>query len=289
MSINTDPVTGQPTTGHEWDGITELDRPVSRPTLWAYGVTILFTIGAWILYPSLPYGTDYFRGLIGTTSRGVVLAELTTGQALRDDFLAEILERPLADLAADSAAKNRYFATAGVLFDDNCAACHGGDLRGQFGFPNLVDAAWLYPGTPENIEQTIRFGINAAHDDTRYGEMPAFGREELLARAELRQVAEFVVSLSGGSGGAHDAEIASLGAPIFAENCASCHGDDGAGLGQGAPDLTDNAWIYGGDVDAIIETLHQGRSGYMPAWEARLSDAEIRLLTLFILWQRSDA
>ena len=171
----------------------------------------------------------------------------------------------------------------GVLFRDNCAACHGRDATGQKGFPDLTDSHWLWSGTPEEIEYTLRVGINSSDDDTRYAQMPAFGRDEMLEKSEISDVIDYVSSLSGQP---HNRDAALRGQDIFADNCASCHGDGAAGgMENGAPDLTDAAWIYGGTRGDLEKTLKHGRAGVMPAWTGRLSDAEIRQLTLYVLWQ----
>lgn len=291
MPIEKDNVSGQETTGHEWDGIKELNTPLPKVLLWAYAITIIVALAGWLLYPSVPFGTDYFRGLLGTTSRVSVLEEVKIAQARRNSFEREIIVGDIYALVENSDIRMRHESAAEVLFNDNCAACHGADLQGQHNFPNLVDDSWLFyddvvGNDLDEIEQTIRYGINDQHDDARYNEMSAYGRDQLLERDAIRDVAEFVLSLSGAT---HDKPAAERGAEVFALNCVSCHGEDGKGIGIGAPDLTDSFWLYGGDKSSILDVLDHGRAGHMPAFDSRLGDAEIRKLVLYLQWKREDA
>lgn len=285
MQIEKDKVSGQETTGHEWDGIKELNTPVPKPAIWAYAISIVIALIGWLLYPSIPFGSDYFRGLVGTTSRETVLAKVDTAETTRLAFHLDLLDGDLYDLVDDDEVRQRHEAAAVVLFNDNCAACHGTNLQGQTNFPNLVDEAWLFYNDLDEIEWTIRYGINAAHDDTRYSEMPAFGRDEMLERDAISDVTEFVLSLSGAD---HNLEAAARGSEVFAADCSGCHGENAEGIGIGAPNLADDFWIYGGSREAILETLNHGRAGVMPAWDQRLTDAEIRKLVLYLHWSREN-
>ena len=285
MQVERDAVTGLDTTGHEWDGIKELDRPVPRPVVWIYLIAIVGTLVWWVLYPSIPFVSDYYRGIMGTTSRETVLDRLDAAEVTRVAFEQELIDRDLNDLVADAGVRERHEAAAAVLFNDNCAACHGTDLQGQPNFPNLVDDAWLYSDDLDDIVLTLRYGINDAHEESRYNEMLAYGRERLLDDAQMSDVTEFVLSLSGAD---HDSDAASRGAEVYASECTTCHGDGGAGLGDGAPNLTDDYWIYGGTREAILDVLYDGRLGHMPAWEDRLSEAEIRKLALYLQWSREN-
>ena len=177
--------------------------------------------------------------------------------------------------------------TGPTLFDDNCAICHGSDAGGQAGkgFPSLTDAAWLWGGSPEAVAETIRVGINAQHDETRVSGMLAFGRDQMLDRESILKVVAYVRSLSqpevAKSAGT---ETVAAGEEIFAENCSACHGEDAKGsIDMGAPNLTDGFWIYGGDEDSVFATVWGGRTGHMPAWEARLSPVQRKILALYVL------
>lgn len=285
MPVEKDPFSGQETTGHEWDGIKELNTPIPKPTIWAYGIAIGIALLGWVLYPSIPLGTDYFRGLWGTTSRATVVKKLEEAEIKRTAFESELVEGDLYELVDNTDVRNRHQAAAAVLFNDNCAACHGTDLKGQRNFPNLIDESWLFYDDLDEIEWTLRYGINAQHDDTRYSQMPAFGRDQLLESDAINDVTEFVLLLSSKD---HLAQAAARGEDIFMTECAGCHGDDGAGIGIGAPNLTDQFWIYGGTRENIQDTLYFGRAGHMPHWDGRLSDAEIKKLVLYLQWSRDN-
>ena len=183
---------------------------------------------------------------------------------------------------ADDADLNRYAVSAGgAVFKTWCAQCHGSGAAGAVGYPNLLDDDWLWGGSVEDIHATISYGIrNEESDDARYSEMPAFGRDELLEKGEIDAVVNYVMSLSGTP---QDAGVVTAGAEIFADNCASCHGD--AALGdreQGAPNLADAIWLYGGDYASLKETVTNSRYGVMPNWDSRLTEAEIRAVTAYV-------
>ena len=162
----------------------------------------------------------------------------------------------------------------------NCAGCHGTAATGGPGFPSLADDDWLWGGDPDTMMETLRVGVNAGHPDTRVSQMLAFGRDGILGREEIRTVVDYVRSLSGA---AIPAERAAAGAEIYAANCASCHGEDGRGSTElGAPNLTDDIWIYGGDAASLFTTVHDGRQGWMPTWEGRLTETERKILTVYL-------
>ncbi|MEM1298913.1 MAG: cytochrome-c oxidase, cbb3-type subunit III [Pseudomonadota bacterium] len=289
MQVEFDEVSGRNTTGHEWDGIKELDTPVPWPTRWALWLTILFAIGYWLLYPAWPVFSDFTRGALGYSSRELVLEKVANAADSQADTLAVLVDGNLEELAGDPEVHAQFEHAAGVLYRDNCAMCHGRDLKGQKGFPNLTDGHWLWSGLPEEIEYTLQVGINSGHEDERAAEMLAFGAQGILEKADVRAVTHHVLAISGQE---HDGELASTGATIFEENCAGCHGDDGEGGYEiGAPSLIDEAWIYGGSREAIYRTIWSGRRGVMPFWSGRLTDAEIRKLALYVHWngqERSD-
>lgn len=283
MKPEIDPVSGQETTGHEWNGIKELNTPMPKAfSIWLWS-SIAVCLLLWLLYPSFPMVSGFLGGTLGYSSRTAVTEAVAAGEASREAAFKPFETLSVGELAADPTLRGQYEAEIAVLYRDNCAACHGREAKGQVGFPNLTDAQWLWSGTPEEIEYTLQVGINAAHDDSRYAEMPAFGRDELLEKPQINDVIEHVLSLSDAT---HDADAALRGQELFADNCASCHGDDAAGgLENGAPNLADRAWIYGGDRASLQKTLKHGRAGVMPAWDNRLSEAEIRQLTLYVIWQ----
>jgi cytochrome c oxidase cbb3-type subunit 3 len=167
------------------------------------------------------------------------------------------------------------------VFLENCAACHGSGAAGAKGYPNLNDDDWLWGGKIDEIAQTIRHGIRANDADTRQSMMPAFGRDQMIKRDEVETVADFVRSLAGLPVDAR-ADLV-RGKKIFADNCASCHGDAGKGNRElGAPNLTDGIWLYGPDRATIIDVIWNGRGGIMPAWGPRLDDTTIKALAVYV-------
>ncbi len=280
-----DPHTGYLTTGHEWDGIKELNTPVPRLVYFCLAATALFAVIYWFLMPAWPVGATFTKGLLGIDQRTSVQDSLKDAALQRAVWAKRLETQSFADIQADSRLMEIVRQTGPALFGDNCAACHGARAAGGPGYPSLVDDAWLWGGNPETIAETIRAGVNSAHPDSRVSQMLAFGRDQVLARGDIKNVAAYVQSLSGSSG-ASSGGIGDAGAgqTIFADNCASCHGESGRGNTQlGAPDLTDKNWIYGGDAQSIFTTIWGGRQGRMPAWEARLSPVDRKILTLYLI------
>lgn len=278
-----DPVTGRMTTGHEWNGIEELDTPVPRVVLFFLAATTLFAIVYWLLMPAWPLGWTYTKGLLGIDQREVVARQVEEAAALRAGWTERIAALDFADIATDDDLMRHVRETGRALFVDNCAACHGVGGTGGPGFPSLAAGAWLWGGDPDTLAETIRVGINSAHDETRVSSMLAFGRDGILERDAIRAVAAYVRSLSGQTLTEADQARSGEGREVFADNCASCHGEDGKGIADvGAPDLTDPHWIYGGDAQSVVTTIHAGRQGHMPHWEGRLSPVDIRLLALYV-------
>ncbi|CAH1669049.1 Cbb3-type cytochrome c oxidase subunit FixP [Hyphomicrobiales bacterium] len=278
-----DPVTGQMTTGHEWNGIEELDTPIPRVVLFFLAAATLFAVGYWLLMPAWPLGVTYTKGLLGIDQREVVARQVRDAAAERASWTARIGKASFAEIAADPALMRHVRDTGRTLFADNCAVCHGTEGRGGPGFPNLAAGSWLWGGSPEAIAETIRVGINGTAKDTRTAQMMAFGRDGVLQREQVLAVVSYVRSLSGQK--LSEAEQARLpaGKEVFAANCVACHGPDGKGQHDlGAPDLTDANWIYGGDEQSIFNSVQHGRQGHMPSWEGRLSPTDIKLLALYV-------
>jgi cytochrome c oxidase cbb3-type subunit 3 len=280
-----DPHTGHMTTGHEWNGIKELNTPVPRPVYFFLAATALFGIIYWILMPAWPVGVTYTKGLLGVDQRATVVQSLKQAQLDRSVWTKRIESEDFSAIQADPQLMTIVRETGHALFGDNCAACHGAKARGGKGFPNLTTSSWLWGGTPEAIAETIRVGINSPHADSRTSQMPAFGHDQILQRADIENVVSYVRSLSNGTGSnTEQADRIKAGKEIFAANCASCHGDDARGNAEaGVPNLTDKFWIYGGDVDTIYSTVWGGRQGHMPTWESRLSPLDRKILTLYVV------
>lgn len=254
-----DPLTGHQTTGHEWDGITELNTRVPRSIWFFVFVTHLWALIVWILLPTWPLVSTYTRGLLGIDQRDEVQADIVQANAVRSDWASRVEALPVADILADPGLMVPVRDTAHQLFGDNCAGCHGADAAGGPAFPSLVDGDWLWGGDAETVMETLRVGINADHPETRVSQMLAFGRDGILGRDDIRTVVDYVQSLSGTP---LSPERTAAGAAIFAENCASCHGADAHGSRDlGAPNLTDDIWLYGGDDASMFTTVHDGRQG----------------------------
>lgn len=283
-----DPYTGYMMTGHEWNGIKELNTPVPRVVYFFLITTALFALGYWVLMPAWPLWSTYTKGLLGNDQRVIVAESLKQAALDRAAWMTRIEQANFADIQNDPGMMAFVRQTGHTLFGDNCAACHGRNATGGRGFPNLTTSSWLWGGTPDAIAETIRVGINSTHPDSRVSQMLAFGRDGMLPRGDIDNVVAYVRSLS--SPAATDAPAGQIeaGKAIFAANCVSCHGDDGKGKTDvGAPDLTDQFWIYGGDLQSIFTSVWGGRQGHMPTWEARLPAVDRKILALYLVDRRA--
>jgi len=277
-----DPVTGRVTTGHEWNGIEELETPIPRVVFYFLFAAALFALGYWILMPAWPLGVTYTKGLLGFDQRQVVTQQVETAAAARANWADQIMALDYEEISADPALMQIVNETGHTLFGDNCAVCHGVQAMGGPGFPNLRADAWLWGGNPEEIHETIRVGINSDHEETRISQMMAFGRDAVLERGEVLAVASYVRSLSQPPAPADAARIEE-GRELFADNCSSCHGEDASGVPElGAPNLADDIWLYGSDAQSVFTTIYSGRQGHMPHWDQRLKPLDLKLLTLYV-------
>jgi len=278
-----DEVTGTETTGHEWNGIKELDTPLPRWWLWTFYLTIIWGIGYTLAYPSWPGLSSNFKGFLGTTNRMELETELAAVNKARGEKLAKLKDLSLDEIVKDEGL--RQFATqmGAAAFKVNCVQCHGAGAQGSVGYPNLNDDDWIWGGTLDAIHFTITNGARYNPDtfeDTRSSDMPAFG--EQLEPAQIDAVTEYVLKLSGQQ---HDAKKAEAGKKIFMEEagCNGCHGDDGKGMAEvGGPNLTDKIWLYSGTREAIKSQITKPKHGVMPAWKGRLDDATIKALTIYV-------
>lgn len=276
-----DQVTGAETTGHVWDDdIKELNKPLPRWWLLTFYVCILWAIGYWIAYPAWPTLAGYTKGVLGYSQRDVVAREVAAANQAQGSLREQIAALPLTDILKSPDLARFADAAGRAAFAENCAPCHGRGAQGAPGYPNLRDDDWLWGGKAEDILQTIRFGIRSDHKQARASPMPRYGLDKLLDEKQILDVAEYVLSISGGT---MAKEPAARGAIIFKEQCAACHGNDGRGKPeQGAPNLTDQIWLYGSNIDAIVTSIRTGRGGVMPAWEGRLDPVTIKALAIYV-------
>ncbi|WP_415402263.1 cytochrome-c oxidase, cbb3-type subunit III [Tateyamaria sp. SN3-11] len=274
-----DDVTGIDTTGHDWDGITELNNPLPRWWLWCFYGTIVWGIAYTIAFPAWPLINSATSGVLGYSTRAEVAEQIAVVEAQNAEVSARLASADLATLAPDDPAHRYGVAGGASVFLAHCSQCHGSGAAGAVGYPNLLDDDWLWGGDLDSIEYTVRHGIrNEADPDARWSEMPAFG--EIFEDEEIAATVEYVLSISGQD---HDATLAEQGAVLFEEQCTACHGDAGEGIRDlGAPQLSDAIWLYGGDRETLTQTITYSRFGVMPPWGQRLDEAEIKAVTLYL-------
>lgn len=276
-----DKVTGVSTTGHEWDGIRELNNPLPRWWLWTFYVSIFWAAIYVLLYPAIPLVNTATGGLLGWNSRAAVVDDLSALDASRGENIAALRTADLDAVAADPQLLAFAQAYGRAAFGDNCAACHGAGGGGAKGFPNLVDDDWLWGGALTDIHQTVTWGIRSTPQETRFGNMPAFVREGWFSREEAIVLGDHVRAMAGlATSAGYDP---ARGAELYATNCVACHGETGQGMRElGAPNLTDGIWLYGSDRDVIVEGLTNGRGGMMPHFGERLDDATVKALAVYV-------
>ncbi|MBN66379.1 MAG: cytochrome-c oxidase, cbb3-type subunit III [Rickettsiales bacterium] len=280
-----DEVTGVETTGHEWDGIQELNNPAPRWWLWVFYITIIWSIGYWVVYPAWPTlsGEGHRGGTVGTFE-STQYTQLAKSQeeivARRAEYMDRFKQASFDEIMNDP--ELYAFAQAGgeSAFKDNCATCHGTGGAGAPGYPNLNDDEWIWGGDYDAIYHTIRYGVRNKHMESRTSMMPEYG--DILSKDEIMQVTDYVYAL-----GHEDASMEGHedGAAIFAQHCASCHGADAKGMREvGSPNLTDAIWLKSenGSKEAIASQIRNPKHGVMPVWEGRLDEQTIRQLTIYV-------
>lgn len=277
---DTDDVTGVDTTGHQWDGIKELDNPLPRWWLWVWYVTIAWSIGYWILMPAWPGIHGYTKGLLHQSDRVEVGQQLTALDVKRGEGATLLRTASLEQIERDPKL-NEYAQQVGQsVFGDNCATCHGIGGTGGKGYANLRDDVWLWGGKLEDIEYTINHGVRTGAEGARMSQMPAFGRDEMLKPEQIDDLTEYVVKLSNRPA---DAAAVARAQPLYEAQCSACHGAEGKGVVElGAPNLTDADWLYGADRAAIRGQIFAGNGGVMPTWQGRLSPETIKALAVYI-------
>ncbi len=270
-----DDLSGVETTGHEWDGLKELNNPAPRWWLWVFFATVVWAFGYWVLYPAWPTLSGHTKGVRGWTEYTQLKEQQAEITAQRGALASRIRESSLADIEQDPQLYLFAQSAGKTMFRENCAACHGTGAQGGNGYPNLNDDDWIWGGDVDAIYATLRHGIRSGHEGARDSQMPAF--VELLKDEEINAIAGFVRSLSGKE------RPSAEGQALYQQNCASCHGEAGRGGREfGAPNLSDAIWLYGRDKVAIVSQIRRPRHGVMPAWEGRLSEDTLKALAIYV-------
>ena len=277
-----DEASGTSTTGHEWDGIKELNTPLPLWWLYTFYACIAFSVLYWIAYPAWPLIGGYTHGLLGWNSRTAVVGDLKNLQTLRGPMNAKIAKASLKTIENTPELLAFARAEGAAAFAQNCAPCHGAGAQGSYGYPNLNANRWIWGGTLDEIHTTIEHGARwTADPDTHMMMMPAFGHDGILKPEQISEVADYVRTLSGNKP-SPGADLAK-GAKLFADNCSACHGPNGKGNIQiGAPNLTTKVWLYGPTKADIMHRVQVGGGGTMPAWHGRLDEPTIKALTVFV-------
>ena len=276
-----DELSGVETTGHEWDGLKELNNPLPRWWLWVFYICCLWAFWYFIVYPAWPVPGGATKGTSGYTQ----YKELSQSQndiiARQQQYLDRFEDSSFEEIFHDPALYSFASAGGAAAFKDNCATCHGSGAQGGAGYPNLNDDDWLWGGTIDEIHTTIMHGIRVQNDyDTRVSQMPAFGKDGLLDDKEIAKVVDYVLALSEDREADHSRMP---GYKIFQENCATCHGPDAKGMHEfGAPNLSDAIWLYGGEREDIYHSVYNSRGGMMPAWKGRLDENTVRQLAVYV-------
>lgn len=281
LDEHVDSVSGTKTTGHEWDGIRELDNPLPRWWLYIIYATIIWSIGYYVAYPAIPLVSSYTKGVLGYSSRAEVQKSVSVAKQAQAKYLEALSNASLEEIRTDNDLLEFALAGGKAAFNVNCSQCHGSGASGAKGYPNLNDDEWLWGGSLDAIYTTIKHGArNDQSDDTRFSEMPAFLKGEIFDRKQVNDVAEYVLSLSGQ---ATDETAAQAGGVLFVDNCVACHAEGGAGNPElGAPALNNDIWLYGGDKDSIVMSVSNSRNGVMPAWGQILDDETVKQLSIYV-------
>lgn len=271
-----DKATGTPTVGHEWDGIEELDTPMPRWWLWTFYLSILFSAVYVVLYPAWPLIEKGTEGVLGWTSRGQLAEEMSFADQARTTVNEQLARIPIERLSEDSALMQQAVAGGRAAFLVNCVQCHGSGAAGSPGYPNLNDDDWLWGGDLKAIEYTLVHGIRQQGDDmTRSSLMPPF--DGVFEDTQFDALVDHVLALSG------KAKPSDVGAQLYANNCAICHGPNGLGdRAQGAPNLADAIWLYGGKRAEVKQQILAPRHGMMPKWGGRLDPVTIKMLAAYV-------
>jgi cytochrome c oxidase cbb3-type subunit 3 len=278
--VEKDTFSGRETTGHEWDGLKELNTPLPKWWLYVFAATVVWAIVLMVLYPSVPYITGHTHGLLGYSQRARVDTEVKTLVAQRAAYMDRIAAMPIEQVRQDPQLYAMALTAGRIAFANNCQPCHGQGGAGRPGYPNLADDVWIWGGRLGDIERTITHGVRSGDPDAHMSQMPRFGADNILKPEQVQLVADYVMTLFG-----HPAPAGGVaaGAKIFAENCAACHGANGEGNREvGAPPLRSHTHLYEDSRAAIVAQITNPRMGVMPNWNTRLDTATIRSLALYV-------
>ncbi|MEL6436092.1 MAG: cytochrome-c oxidase, cbb3-type subunit III [Pseudomonadota bacterium] len=276
-----DEISGVETTGHEWDGIKELNNPLPRWWLWCFYATIVWAIGYTVLYPAWPGITGSTQGLLGWSSRGEFATDVAAAREAQSAYLDRLETTEVAGILEDPELVQFAVAGGSSAFKVYCVQCHGSGAAGGEGYPNLNDDDWIWGGSIDQIKLTLMHGIRYEQDpDTLFNEMPRYGADEILSREEISDVAWYVRSLAGLE---HDQAAAANGALTYEEQCSACHGDVGEGITDlGGPNLSDAIWIYGGSHEELVAQIANPQQGVMPGWGERLGETTVKQLAVYV-------
>ena len=278
--IEKDTVTGTDTTGHEWDGLKELNTPLPKWWLYVLYATIVWSAVWFVLYPSIPGITGYFHGVLGYSQRTAVNEDVRAVMAHRAGVMDQIAKLPFDQIRKNEQLMAAADSAGRIAFANNCQPCHGAGGGGQPGYPALAAGAWIWGGSLDAIQQTITYGIRSGDEKARDQQMPRFGLDGILQPDQIQQVADYVMTLYGKP---QEAKDVSAGKKLFADNCAICHGDAGQGdREKGAPRLASHVHLYGGDRATVVAQITAPRMGMMPAWHTRLDEATIKSLAIYV-------
>ncbi len=275
---------GVETTGHEWDGIKELNNPLPRWWVLVFYATIVWAIAYWVAFPAWPMLSGYTKGMLGYSERAAAMAGVAADKAAQSKYTDLIAKDSLAEINATPDLL-KFSMTAGrAAFLNNCAGCHGSGAQGGPGYPNLNAGNWHWGGTLDAIDQTIMYGVRNGSDQARGGGstdgMPE--RASVLKPDQINDAAEYVLSLSKRPA---DAAAAERGKTIFSGDggCTTCHGDDAKGnLELGSANLTAGIFQWGGTKADLVKTITNGRAGVMPVWAGKLEPTTIKELAVYV-------
>ena len=278
--IEKDSVTGHLTTGHEWDGVKELNQPLPRWWLYVLYACIAWAIVLIVLYPSLPGVHGYFHGLLGYSQRNSVEADVRAVAAQRAAYMNRIRSMSFAEIRKDPQLLEVAETAGRITFANDCQPCHGAGGGGNPGYPALAAGNWIWGGTVEAIQQTVTHGIRSGDPDARASQMPRFGADGILKPVEIQQVADYVMTLFGRTTPGLNV---TAGRKVFADNCAACHGAEGQGNREfGAPRLAAHTHLRVDDEESVVHQVTDPVMGVMPNWNTRLDEATIKSVTLYV-------